>query len=230
MPAALDTLDATAARLVGAGHWTFAWFILADLAEAAIHAGVPEAAARAGVLVAQYEGPPRPESLASLGAYTSALADQAEHGATPSVMTALTDAATAFAACGWPLYQARAEASAAATWTEGDCAGAAAALSSAAAHFDATGAVVRRDRVLARLARLDGRGGRSGGATRDPSALTRREREVVQLASLGRTAREIGVELFIGERTVETHLANAYAKLGVGSKLELVRMARDLDF
>jgi DNA-binding CsgD family transcriptional regulator len=53
--------------------------------------------------------------------------------------------------------------------------------------------------------------------------LTRRERDVVILAVHGFTAREIGARLFIGERTVETHLANAYGKLGVRSKLEMVR-------
>jgi DNA-binding NarL/FixJ family response regulator len=56
--------------------------------------------------------------------------------------------------------------------------------------------------------------------------LTSREQQVVQLAAEGLTAREIGARLFIGERTVETHLANSYTKLGVGSKRELMRSAR----
>jgi len=55
-------------------------------------------------------------------------------------------------------------------------------------------------------------------------ALTRRERDVVLLAARGLTAREIGDRLFIGDRTVETHLSNAYGKLGVRSKVELVRL------
>lgn len=55
-------------------------------------------------------------------------------------------------------------------------------------------------------------------------ALTPRERDVVLLAARGLTAREIGGRLFIGDRTVETHLANAYGKLGVRSKVELVRL------
>ena len=58
--------------------------------------------------------------------------------------------------------------------------------------------------------------------------LTRREREVVVLAARGRTASEIADLLHIGERTVETHLANAYPKLGVRSKIELVKRAAAL--
>ncbi|MCI0345874.1 MAG: helix-turn-helix transcriptional regulator [Chloroflexi bacterium] len=58
-----------------------------------------------------------------------------------------------------------------------------------------------------------------------PASLTDRERDVALLAAQGRTAKEIAAELFIGERTVETHLANAYAKLGVGSKRELAGLA-----
>ena len=56
-----------------------------------------------------------------------------------------------------------------------------------------------------------------------PESLTHREREVVHLAVQGLSAAEIGARLFISERTVETHIANAYRKLGIGSRLELVR-------
>jgi DNA-binding CsgD family transcriptional regulator len=60
------------------------------------------------------------------------------------------------------------------------------------------------------------------------TALSQREREVARLAAQGYTAREIGGRLFIGERTVETHLAHAYAKLGIGSRIELIRIASTL--
>ena len=83
---------------------------------------------------------------------------------------------------------------------------------------------------------LDGaaRPGRLGKTSPSPAsasalpvgALTRREREVARLAAQGYTAREIGSQLHIGKRTVETHLANAYEKLGVRSKRELMRSGR----
>lgn len=64
---------------------------------------------------------------------------------------------------------------------------------------------------------------------RSRSGLSDREREVVQLVLAGDTARAIAARLYLSERTVETHLANAYAKLGVRSQLELARRASELD-
>ncbi|MFJ9370327.1 alpha/beta fold hydrolase [Nocardia sp. NPDC101769] len=60
-----------------------------------------------------------------------------------------------------------------------------------------------------------------------PDALTRREREVLGHAALGLSARDIATRLFIGERTAETHIANAYAKLGIASRAELIRRASE---
>lgn len=51
--------------------------------------------------------------------------------------------------------------------------------------------------------------------------LTAREREVALLAASGRTSREIGRQLALSTRTVDTHLARVYRKLGVGSRLDL---------
>jgi DNA-binding NarL/FixJ family response regulator len=55
------------------------------------------------------------------------------------------------------------------------------------------------------------------------NGLTAREREVAQLAAQGYTARQIGEQLHIGERTVETHVAHVCSKLGLKAKAELVR-------
>jgi DNA-binding CsgD family transcriptional regulator len=61
------------------------------------------------------------------------------------------------------------------------------------------------------------------------AALTPRETEVARLAGQAYTAAEIGARLHIGERTVETHLANTYMKLRISSRRELIRMASRLD-
>lgn len=68
-------------------------------------------------------------------------------------------------------------------------------------------------------------GGSVGFGLESPTA---REREVARLAARGRTAPAIARELFIGERTVESHLGRIYAKLGVDSKLDLVHRAIEL--
>lgn len=55
--------------------------------------------------------------------------------------------------------------------------------------------------------------------------LTPREEEVCRLLALGYTNREIGDELSISERTVETHRANLMKKLRVKTRAELVQFA-----
>lgn len=55
--------------------------------------------------------------------------------------------------------------------------------------------------------------------------LTDREREVLAVAAEGLTAREIADRLGVRERTVTTHLARIYGKLGVTSRLGALRVA-----
>jgi len=55
--------------------------------------------------------------------------------------------------------------------------------------------------------------------------LTEREREVLKVAAEGLTARQIGTRLGVRERTVTTHLARIYGKLGVGSRMAAIRQA-----
>jgi DNA-binding NarL/FixJ family response regulator len=52
-------------------------------------------------------------------------------------------------------------------------------------------------------------------------ALTPSERRVAALAAAGRTNPEIAQELFLGRKTVESHLSAAYRKLGVASRADL---------
>ena len=52
-----------------------------------------------------------------------------------------------------------------------------------------------------------------------------RELDVLRLLVEGRSDREIGEALFIGTRTVQTHVANLFAKLGVNARAEAAAVA-----
>ncbi|WP_286951379.1 MULTISPECIES: response regulator transcription factor [Aminobacterium] len=58
-----------------------------------------------------------------------------------------------------------------------------------------------------------------------PESLSAREREVLVLASKGLSSKEVAGELFISERTVQTHLASIYDKLGARNKTEALLLA-----
>ncbi len=59
----------------------------------------------------------------------------------------------------------------------------------------------------------------------DPEQLTAREREVLLLAAKGLSSKEVASRLFISERTVQTHLASIYDKLGSKNKTEALLLA-----
>jgi DNA-binding NarL/FixJ family response regulator len=58
-----------------------------------------------------------------------------------------------------------------------------------------------------------------------PSALSPREREVLQLVAEGRTTKEIAGQLGVSVKTVETHRKQLMDKLGVRSVAELTKQA-----
>jgi DNA-binding NarL/FixJ family response regulator len=60
-------------------------------------------------------------------------------------------------------------------------------------------------------------------ATTGAAALTPRQRQVCDLAAHGKSNREIAHELFLSIKTVETHLALCFQKLGVAARGELGR-------
>ncbi|MFL5674889.1 MAG: LuxR C-terminal-related transcriptional regulator, partial [Chloroflexota bacterium] len=64
-------------------------------------------------------------------------------------------------------------------------------------------------------------------AVTDPSRqggpLSRREMEVASLVAEGATNAQVAGSLFISERTVESHLASIFNKLGVDSRLQVAR-------
>jgi DNA-binding NarL/FixJ family response regulator len=51
--------------------------------------------------------------------------------------------------------------------------------------------------------------------------LTARQRDIAALAATGMASKDIAARLHLSVRTVENHLQNAYARLGVTTRAEL---------
>jgi len=64
-------------------------------------------------------------------------------------------------------------------------------------------------------------------ATTGRDSLTPAEHRVVQLVIEGRSNRQVAESLFVTPKAVEYHLANAYRKLGIGSRVELASALRE---
>jgi DNA-binding CsgD family transcriptional regulator len=92
------------------------------------------------------------------------------------------------------------------------------AISASLEEFERLGAATWVEKARAELGRISGR-------TSEPG-LTPAERRVAVLVAEGRTNREVAAALFLGERTVASHLTHVYAKLGVRSRTELARRLR----
>ncbi len=60
--------------------------------------------------------------------------------------------------------------------------------------------------------------------------LSAREREIASLAAKGLSAKKIGAQLFISEKTVRNNLTLVYEKLGVNGQVELCLRANQLSF
>jgi DNA-binding CsgD family transcriptional regulator len=90
------------------------------------------------------------------------------------------------------------------------------AIAEALAGFEQLGAATWIERARSELGSIGGRSREDG--------LTPAEQRVAALVAEGRTNREVAAALFLGERTVASHLTHIYAKLGIRSRTELARM------
>jgi DNA-binding CsgD family transcriptional regulator len=105
-----------------------------------------------------------------------------------------------------------------------DRAAAATAFREAAARANAAGtSTIRKlaEQGLRGLGERPWRRGPAAGADDGLSALSDREREVATLVAAGATNPDIAARLFLSRKTVEHHVSNALAKLGLHSRTEL---------
>lgn len=226
--AALPLLVDAVEELVELHALAFVPVPLLDLAELSARSGDrPEVAGTAAERLMRVAAEsPDNHLLQAVAPLAAAWADLAA-GRVPEAAGAAQDAVRLLAPMGYPVLHGRALDAFGAVAARTDRALALTALSEAAAIFETIGATWRRDRALKTLRELGGRGRRAASAVLGPASLTAREREVARLAAQLLTAKEIANLLFLSERTIEGHLANVYAKLGVHSKPDFARRATE---
>jgi DNA-binding CsgD family transcriptional regulator len=149
------------------------------------------------------------DALRAMSAYARGRVALAR-GEVPDALSALRESLLRWLTLEAPYEAARTRVLLGRVCTElGDHDGAALELEAARAAFDALGA--RPD--LERLGSPTG-----SGLPRDPYGLSPREHEVLRLLATGETNRAIAATLVLSERTVDRHVSNIYAKLGVSSR------------
>jgi DNA-binding NarL/FixJ family response regulator len=105
-------------------------------------------------------------------------------------------------------------------------------LRHAAEVFEARGALRFRDeaeRELRKLGHHVHRRSAAGTAGTGLESLTERELEVARLVVARKTNPQIAADLFLSQKTVETHLRNIFRKVRVSSRVELARAVEQAD-
>ena len=105
-------------------------------------------------------------------------------------------------------------------------------LGRVAASFDEFGAPrwrAQAERELRKLGKTVYRRSAAGKGDGGIASLTERELELARLVVDRKTNPQIAAELFLSQKTVETHLRNIFRKVGVASRVELARAVEQAD-
>lgn len=183
--------------------------LLPAVVEIELAAGDPVAARRAAdelTAATPADGMPMMQAVAARAEGSVRL----EEGDARGALAALRQAWALWEGLDAPYEAARCRVLAARAWRAlGDETSASMDLQAARAVFVDLGAVPD-------LLRVDGLARGAPGTAATP--LTAREIEVVRLVAKGETNRVIAGELYLSEKTVDRHLSNVFAKLGVSSR------------
>jgi DNA-binding CsgD family transcriptional regulator len=212
--------------LVGAHGWTVlaeAHLALGDLAAA------DDVTVRAGQ---RAEATSLPQQVAAVRCETARV--MLARGEAEAAVVAARDAVAQFDRAGNPVLSARARATAgAALAAAGEREAAKGELLAAESVLSAAGAARERDAAVRTLRRLGHRVRRRVAAPTGGTGfngLSAREREVAGRVASGDTNREVAAALFLSEKTIGSHLARIYDKLGVHSRAALAAIvARETD-
>ncbi len=214
---AFDRLNAMIGAGPGEGHQLVKTFAAADLVEVAVRSGRDQQAADVAAMLRAWATNMKASWALALAARCDALLD-------PSDSDNHFERATALhAQSGRPFDAARTEL----LYGESlrrrrNRIQARTHLRAAHEAFESLGAAPWADRARAELLATG-----ETARKRDPSTLsqlTPQELQIVRLVGAGGTNREIAAQLFLSARTIDYHLHKVFAKLGISSRTELVRL------
>ncbi|MEU0503397.1 AAA family ATPase [Nocardia sp. NPDC005998] len=214
---ALDLLVDAQLRLADGLTSPTLYYIYPDIARLAADVG-DEKAARS-VVMASAESARRQPTAARTG---TAMLCRGVAERDPAV---LRTAAAEFRRAGRPFYEAQAYENAAVLFAaDGAGSDARSALDAAVELYSGLGASWDIARAVARMRPYGIRRGVRGPRNRPKSgraALTDTERKVAALVAEGFSNADIAAQMFLSRRTIQSHVSNILAKLGVGSRREI---------
>ncbi|WP_327100805.1 AAA family ATPase [Nocardia vinacea] len=214
---ALDLLVDAHRRLADGLSAPTLYYIYPDMARLAADIG-DEGAARSAV-VASTELLARRPTAARTG---TALLCRGVAERDPALLRA---AAAEFRQAGRPLYEAQAFENAAVLFAaDGHAADARSALDAAVELYTGLGASWDTARAVARMRPYGIRRGVRGPRNRPKSgraALTDTERKVAALVAEGFSNSDIAAQMFLSRRTIQSHVSNILAKLGITSRRDI---------